>query len=266
MSWDYSSVMESTPAAPVVEPAPQAPASDTPGVLTREELEKIAATPEKQAEIANILQQAQEQGLTPEQLAVQVREAMGWENTAPLTNDLQPTDQSMMNNAGVAQNANTMGFSSYTQEDLGQKQMQARQVAESMLARGASEEEILAEVGKLAGPEFAQAAQDAAQGPIDAQKFTLASGMPEPTQAAASLTLGSLLGGAESPAPDAPLMASQPLTQAPQAERPYGITTDPLPVVDMGATTAALAAIGNFMPQPDLPNLVAGRGKGQALA
>lgn len=44
-------------------------------------------------------------------------------------------------------------------------------------------------------------------------------------------------------------------------ERPYGVTCGPFACQDMGPTTAALAALGQFTPQPDLPNLNIGRGQ-----
>lgn len=51
----------------------------------------------------------------------------------------------------------------------------------------------------------------------------------------------------------------EPATPSPQ--NPYGVTAARMPVMDMGQTTAALAAMGQFAPQADLPNLNTGRGR-----
>ena len=57
----------------------------------------------------------------------------------------------------------------------------------------------------------------------------------------------------------APALELEPATPSPQ--NPYGVTAARMPVMDMGQTTAALATMGQFAPQADLPNLNTGRGR-----
>lgn len=211
-------------------------------------------------------------------------------STPPLGNDAMvatPDGQGLLTALGVQQTAAENGRSTVDERDIALMKLVVESTVKQLMAQGSSDAEIQQAISSLPyAPELAKIAQEIAQQQLDADKFNMTStrqangpgaGTGGPAQGHfVAEALGGIVGAAavasaasESPAhataettqPEAGQAVPGVMTASAQPPAPsspaseYGLASDArYPFIELGSTTAALAAMGNFTPQQSLPN------------
>lgn len=235
--------------------------------FTQEELAYVAnASPEFQNKVAAYMADGLRDGDLTAAVRADIARDQGLQRD-PVGSDIMvagPTGMGLNNALDLQHTAQENGRSTVNEKDVELLKVRVESRVKQMIAQGATDEEIQQAASQMAGtPELSAIAQQLAQQQLDAEKFNIFNNRDHNLNEGANFALaGTVIAAA---AGTVAYAAASEASASNLVANPYGLDTAPLPYLDMGPTTAALAF--NPPPVPNVPDVRApGQNRGNGIS